>query len=129
MEDIERVIQLREEAIRNLVDEKEPLEIELGRLNSRLLEINEQLAKLGYGRRRQSSSKGARWPRGKMEDGLYRGNYKGQTFTLRVVEGTGTVDGIEGEFYNLSRAAAAVKKAITGREIASRGPTFWEKIK
>lgn len=128
MESIEEIIRLREEAIQKLLEEKEQLEGELKTLTARLEEIDEQLGRLGYVTTPQASSAATSRQRGKMEDGLYQGKYKGQVYTLRIQNGVGTVDDIEGEFYSLTAAAVAVKKAVTGKEMTASGPRFWKKV-
>lgn len=129
MESIEELIRLREEAIQGLLGEKERLEGELKTLNVRLSEIDEQLGRLGYAIAPQVSSAATSWQRGKMEDGLYQGKYKGQIYTLRVQNGVGTIDDVEGEFHSLSAAAMSVRKAVTGREVRGvSGPRFWKKV-
>lgn len=128
MESIEEIIRLREEAIQKLLEEKEQLEGELKTLTGRLKETDEQLARLGYSTTPQVSSAATRQRRGTMEDGLYQGRYKGQSYILRVQSGVGTVDGLEGEYHSLSAAAGAVKKAVTGRRISAAGPRFWKKV-
>ena len=128
MESIEEVIRLRDEAIQKLLEEKEQLEGKLKTLTARLEEIDEQLGRLGYVTMPQVSSAATRRRPGKMEDGLYQGRYKGQTYALRVQSGVGTVDGIEGEFHSLTAAAVAVKKSVTGKEMTVSGPRFWKKV-
>jgi hypothetical protein len=63
-----------------------------------------------------------------MDDGRYQGRYKGNTYTLNVQNGVGTVEGIEGEFASLTAAARAVKSAVSGRPMRARGPQFWSKV-
>ena len=128
MESIEEIIRLRDEAIQKLLEEKEQLEGELKTLTGRLKETDEQLGRLGYSTTPQVSSAATRRRAGTMEDGLYQGRYKGQTYTLRVQTGIGTVDGLEGEYHSLSAAAGSVKKAVTGRRMSVSGPSFWKKV-
>jgi len=128
VQSLEDIIRLREEAIQKLLEEKEQLEGELKTITARLKEIDEQLGRLGYVTTPLVSSAATRRRRSKMEDGVYQGKYRGQTRTLRVQSGVGTVDGLEGEFHSLSAAAGAVKKAVTGRKITAAGPRFWKKV-
>ena len=48
MESVEEIIRLREEAIRNLLDERAQLESRLQALSARLRELDDQLQRLGY---------------------------------------------------------------------------------
>jgi len=129
VESIEEIIRLREEAVQKLLEEKEHLESELSTLKARLKGIDEQLGRLGYVTDSQVSSSATSWQRGTMEDGLYQGKYKGQTYTLHVQNGVGTIDGIEEEFHSLSAAAKNLRKAVTGRETRGvSGPRFWKKV-
>ena len=127
MESIEEIIRLREEAIRKLLEEKERLEGELKTLTVRLKEIDGQLERLGYATRLRSSSLATGQRRGKMEDSVYEGRYKGETYTLRIESSVGTVDGLDGEFHSLTAAARAVKETVTGRKMAESGPRFWKR--
>ena len=124
MESIDEIIRLREEAIQKLCAEKKQLEDELEALNKQLTELNDQLRRLGY----ISASKDLRRPRGKMDNGLYQGVYREKIYTLRVEDGIGLVDGINGQFTSLSPAASAVKKSVTGRKMSAAGPKFWKKV-
>jgi hypothetical protein len=128
MQSIEDIIRLREEAVQKLLEEKEELEGELTSLTARLAKIDEQLGRLGHVTTPQVSSAAARRRRGEMVDGLYQARYKGQVYTLRVQSGVGAVDDIKGEFHSLTAAAAAVKKAVTGKKMTASGPRFWKKV-
>ena len=129
MGSIEEIIRLRDEAIQELLEEKEQLAGELKTLTARLKEIDEQLGRLGYAIAPQVSSAATSWQRGKMEDGLYQSKYKGQVYTLRIQNGVGRIDDIEGEFHSLSAAATSVRKTVTGREVRGvSGPKFWKKV-
>jgi len=124
VESIEEVIRLRDEAIQKLLEEREHTEGKLKTLTARLEEIDEQLGRLGHATPQVSSAATGRRRR-KMEDGLYQGTYRGQTYALRVQGGVGKVDGVPGEFHSFTAAAVAVKTAVTGRKMTATGPTFW----
>ena len=128
MQSIDEVIRLRDEAIQNLLDEREQLKAELDKVTAELQEINEQLQRLGYADRPPTLPRRTRRGRAMMQDGVYQASYKGQVYILRVENEVMTVDGIDGEFHSLSAAAKAVTKAVTGRKISTSGPRFWKKV-
>jgi len=125
VESIEEVIRLRDEAIQKLLAEKEQIEGQLRTLTASLEEIDEQLGRLGHVTTPQASLAATGRRSRHMEDGLYQGTYKGQTYALRVQGGVGKVDGVEGEFHSFTAAAVAVKTAVTGKKMTATGPTFW----